>query len=321
MKMNELYETYYSTLKCKIFVLGGCSEGESIVFLLYGDEKIVYSCVVDSFEDKQNKGNSITKDFLHNLGINKLDALFWTHPHDDHSAGVIDLIDSFSPEYVYVAVDLIFLDSNYKKLTDLSKETLEKINGLRGFDGRTSAPKVMEVLTNLPLKQTTLNVGTQKVDFHIIGIAPANGKVRQNIASRNKSFSLNEFSTVINICVGDFSLLLTGDIQDDMISWVKEQLFENVPTPNILKIPHHGSESSLHILDFFEMKEKINVSVSTTKTSSHLPKKTALNYYGQNSEKLFIVDPNTKSDAIWGVEVDIMKAYIKRILCENYMGY
>ena len=94
MRSNPLFDQYYQELICKVFILGHPSQGESIVFLLYGDNQIIYSCIIDSFVQH---GKVITMDFLFSLGIDKINDLFWTHPHDDHSDGIIELIDTFTP--------------------------------------------------------------------------------------------------------------------------------------------------------------------------------------------------------------------------------
>ena len=49
MKKDELFFNYYNKVSCKIYVLGSSSEGESILFVLYGDDRVIYSCVTDSF--------------------------------------------------------------------------------------------------------------------------------------------------------------------------------------------------------------------------------------------------------------------------------
>ena len=58
MMNNPLFNQYYQELICKIFILGHPSQGESIVFVLYGDNQIIYSCVVDSFIQNGASGDT-----------------------------------------------------------------------------------------------------------------------------------------------------------------------------------------------------------------------------------------------------------------------
>lgn len=127
---NPLFNQYYQQLTCKIFILGHPSQGESIVFVLYGDERIIYSCVVDSFVQNDRV---VPKDLLYGLGVDKITDLFWTHPHDDHSNGLVELIETFTPQSIYIPIELQRLPENNRSL---SASVLEHINKYKGYDRR-----------------------------------------------------------------------------------------------------------------------------------------------------------------------------------------
>ena len=114
MMNNPLFNQYYQQLICKIFILGHPSQGESIVFLLYGDNRIIYSCVVDSFVQNDRV---VPKDLLFSLGIDKITDVFWTHPHDDHSNGLVELIETFTPQRIYIPVELQRLPNNNRSVS------------------------------------------------------------------------------------------------------------------------------------------------------------------------------------------------------------
>lgn len=97
MKNNKRFLGYYRQVTCKVFVLGHPTQGESIIFVLYGDEQVLYSCVIDSF---MIGDRIIPGEYLNKLKLKKITELFWTHPHDDHSAGILQLVDTFSPDSV-----------------------------------------------------------------------------------------------------------------------------------------------------------------------------------------------------------------------------
>ena len=78
MKKSEISKTFYQKLICKLYVLGAPSEGESILFVVYGDEQIIYSCITDSFTmDKTNIPILIAEQ----CDIDHVTDVFWTHPH------------------------------------------------------------------------------------------------------------------------------------------------------------------------------------------------------------------------------------------------
>ena len=130
MRNNLLFKQYYRELICKIFILGNPSQGESIIFILYGDQQIIYSCVVDSFVQNDRIA---PKDLLYGLGIDKISDLFWTHPHDDHSNGLVELIETFTPQSIYIPIELQRLPENNRSL---SAGVLDHINKYKGYDRR-----------------------------------------------------------------------------------------------------------------------------------------------------------------------------------------
>ena len=144
MRSNPLFDQYYQELICKVFILGHPSQGESIVLLLYGDNQIIYSCIIDSFVQH---GKVITRDFLFSLGIDKINDLFWTHPHDDHSDGIIELIDTFTPQNIYVPAELQRMPDGDKSI---SANVLEYINGFNGYDrhNKKNQTRVQRQATN-----------------------------------------------------------------------------------------------------------------------------------------------------------------------------
>lgn len=308
MRSNPLFDQYYQELICKVFILGHPSQGESIVLLLYGDNQIIYSCIIDSFVQH---GKVITRDFLFSLGIDKINDLFWTHPHDDHSDGIIELIDTFTPQNIYVPAELQRMPDGDKSI---SANVLKYINGFNGYDRRYKKyqPRVQGLATNMYLYDKVLSIGQYFVPFQLFAVAPCSGKVRKKAINEDCS-ALNDYSIVLEIIIGDFSILLTGDIQDRMISFVDEDLSLSIPTPNILKIPHHGSEKSLDITGLFDDDWLTDIAVTTAKRSSRLPQDNALQYYNTCCKKVFRVLPTASENAIWGVEVNILAGTITQI--------
>ena len=308
---NPLFNQYYQQLTCKIFILGHPSQGESIVFVLYGDKRIIYSCVVDSFVQNDRV---VPKDLLYGLGVDKITDLFWTHPHDDHSNGLVELIETFTPQSIYIPIELQRLPENNRSL---SASVLEHINKYKGYDRRCKhQPRVQGLAANMYLYNEYLSVGQYAVAFQLFAAAPCSGKVRKNAVDGNYS-TLNDYSVVLELIVGDFSVFLTGDVQNRMVGFMSEELSMSIPTPNILKIPHHGSKDSTDIINLFSDDWLTDIAVTTAKRSSDLPRDEALQYYNSCCEKVFRVVPTATNNAIWGVEVNILNGTITQILNEN----
>lgn len=313
MRRNELSDRYYNNLTCKIFVMGHATQGESIAVILYDGVDVVYSCIVDAFVANDR---IVPKELLHGLGITQITELFWTHPHEDHSDGIAELIDEFTPLYIYIANELHTIPS--KEDTTIGM-VLSKINSFRGYDKRCkNQPKVLGISTNSYVRAETLRVGTKFVDFEIFTVAPPDGIVRKKSIDGNYR-SPNDYSVVLSMNIGDFSVLLTGDIQDRIIEAANEDLFRNIPVPNLLKIPHHGSIDSVKILDLFETDESIDIGITTAKKSSFLPRQEALDIYCSRCAMAYRIDPTTSCWAIWGIEVDVIAGTATEIRKEAFV--
>lgn len=315
MKKSDIDKTFYSKLTCQIYILGASSEGESILFIVYGDEEVIYSCITDSFTIN---GINIPISIVEQCNLDHVTDIFWTHPHDDHSDGLIDLIEKYKPEHVYIPSNLQTLPDT---LPEIPKSVLAKINQYQSCDGRFSyQPCVEDIGGNYIILEKELNVAGKKVPFEIYTIAPVIGKVRRDVISNNFS-KLNDFSITISIVVGDFSILLTGDIQDQMMHYVLSDLHRRIIKPNLLKIPHHGSNGSLEIMSLFNDQLKIDIAVSTAKRSSGLPRNKAMEFYSTHCERVYKISDSDDKIAVWGVEIDILEATVTELTLQNYIMY
>ena len=164
-----------------------------------------------------------------------------------------------------------------------------------------------------------MRVNNISIPFSIFTVAPCTGKIRRNAITQNFN-SLNDYSIVTSVVLGDFSLLLTGDIQDQMIFYLQDEICRDIPCPNILKIPHHGSGYSLQITSLFGENSKYNIAIATSKKSSKLPTQTALEHYKKFYNQVYKIDPNSTDISIWGVEVDVLQATITEIVNKNFLN-
>lgn len=312
MKRNELFSAYYNELTCKIYILGCENEGESILFILCGDKRIIYSCIIDSFSYKNDVA---LKKTIEKCGIKRITDLFWTHPHDDHSDGIIDIIENHKPDNVYIPVDLHQLPNT---VGSVSKQTLDKLNTYRGYDKRHKyQPKVTGIGNNTLIKRYDLQVDTKIIHFEMYGVAPCAGRVRRK-AIQHCADTLNDYSLAISVVIGDFAIFLTGDIQNEMIQISREDSMIHIPKPNVMKIPHHGSKYSTQVMSMFD-EGIIDYGITTRKKTSKLPKKEVLDYYREYMKNLYLVDETSSDIAIWGIEVDILNNEVHQLECKNFI--
>jgi metallo beta-lactamase superfamily hydrolase len=157
----------------------------------------------------RSTGENVVK-YLNELGINKIDYLFGTHPHDDHMGGMYDVITNFEIGKIIIPeVEPGKVTSNW--YAKLMKEIKDKNYNVE-----------------YPVVGTTYNLGksTMKV-----------------IASmKDPGNNLNNYSTVLKVSFGDMDIIMTGDAETEVEKEIL-QSGENIEA-EILKIGHHGSNTS-----------------------------------------------------------------------------
>ncbi len=143
---------------------------------------------------------------LKTLGIDKIDYLIGTHPHEDHIGGLDDIIKNFEIGTIYMPK----VQTNTKTFEDVLDAISEK-------DLKVTTPKVKD----------TFQVGQAEC---------------QILSVDNKAENLNLASIVIQMKFDDMTYLFTGDAEKE----VEEKILKDNKElkVNILKVGHHGSETS-----------------------------------------------------------------------------
>lgn len=150
-------------------------------------------------------GNDVLKPYLYRSGVNKIDVMVSTHSHDDHLKGLIPVLENFTVDR-FVKTDLCNQD-NYKSSD--TKALLDAVEVINVLDG-----DIIEI--NKDLRLYVLSPGEKYQDE-------------------------NDSSIVIKLVYKDFSILFTGDIS----GYAEEKINKDKLKSDILKVPHHGSASSL----------------------------------------------------------------------------
>lgn len=164
-------------------------------------------------------GQMVLLPYLNKKGINKLDAVFITHFHDDHSKGLIPLIGNLEIENIFIGYEnienhlfneIIYLaqlhDIKIYKILEDDEIYLDKNNSI----------KVLSPSSNM----TTSNINNE-----------------------------NDLSLVLLFKTYDKKILFTGDIEKDTEYKLSGKYsFDKI---HIIKVPHHGSKTSstIELLD------------------------------------------------------------------------
>lgn len=142
---------------------------------------------------------------LREAGVESIDVVIFTHPHADHIGGLADVLTVFKAG--------LLLDPGIDHPSPVYEHLLE--TALR----EGCAYEVFE-------EGRTITLGRD---------------VSIDVVRLERSLSVNEASAVFLVKTGDFTMLVTGDIEEETIRRITMQAFP----VTVLKVPHHGSRSSL----------------------------------------------------------------------------
>lgn len=156
-----------------------------------------------------NEDADIIADYLHRLGVIRLEYLILTHAHEDHIGSADKIVNEFAIGKIYFP--RMEQEPTTKTYRDLRNAVLAKT-----------------MKFTQPAAGSILNMGEMKA----IILAPNGTKYEDS----------NDYSIVLKIVYGQNSFLLTGDAGGVSEN---EMLAENFDlSADVLKIGHHGSRSA-----------------------------------------------------------------------------
>lgn len=170
----------------------------------------------------------LIENYLKQLGIEKIDYLIGTHSDDDHIGGMMDIINNFEIQNLYMPQK----EANNQSYVEFRKDT-----------------------------------NIQKVEINdIIKIGEATAIVKW--VDNEEKYSDNNSSIVLQLNYKDRKYLFTGDIETKVENeLIKQNALETI---DILKVAHHGSNSSTSEKFLNEIKPK-SVIISSGSTYSKFP--------------------------------------------------
>jgi competence protein ComEC len=186
--------------------------------------------------EKFDTGKSILLPYLFSKGIKGLDGVILSHPHDDHSGGLVEIMNSLKVSCYFIAgVDYQHQEPGWWQ--SLDKEVAENKVPVR----KLSAGQNLELDKNVLVKV----------------LSPLEPFVGTHSDPNNNSL-------VLELSYGKQSFLLTGDIELEAIQKLKDQ---NLLKTSIIKVPHHGSKYGLD-KELFDQLNPPLVIISVGKNNS-----------------------------------------------------
>ncbi len=169
------------------------------------------------------------REYLDSHRISRLDMIVATHPHEDHIGSMAQIIKNY----------------------DIGKVFMPKASAnTRVFEGLLMA-----------IKAKGLKINTAKAGFHI-NLAPE--LFIDFLAPNSESYEdLNNYSVVIKLSYRKVSFLLTGDAE--RISEKEMMNHQYDLKANVLKVGHHGSNSS----SSYDFLQKVTPDIAVISVGIH----------------------------------------------------
>ena len=197
--------------------------------------------------------------YLKNLNYQKIDYVIGTHPHTDHIGGLKDIINTFEIGKIYMP-KVVSTTKTYESLLMAIKDKNLKIN--------------------------TAKAGTTIIDTDTLKI---------NILAPNNSTytELNNYSVVTKITYGTTKFLFMGDAEKLSENEIKENV-----TADVIKIGHHGSNTSSSIDFIKKVNAKYGIISVGLNNKYNLPKEETITNWENSGTKIYLTSTNGTITAI-----------------------
>lgn len=191
--------------------------------------------------------------YLKNLNYKKIDYVIGTHPHTDHIGGLKDIINTFEIGKIYMP-KVVSTTKTYESLLMAIKDKNLKIN--------------------------TAKAGTSIIDTDALKI--------NILAPTNSTYTeLNNYSVVTKITYGSTKFLFMGDAEKLSENEIKENV-----TADVIKIGHHGSNTSSSIDFIKKVNAKYGIISVGLNNKYNLPKSEIITNWENSGTKIYLTSIN-----------------------------
>lgn len=188
--------------------------------------------------------------YLKNEEINNFKYVVGTHAHEDHVGGMDDIIYNFNIEHFYMP-DVISTTKTFEDILD----------ALENKQVRFETPNIDD----------TFNLGEATIKVIYVG---------------KDSNNLNNTSIVLKLKYKNAEFLFMGDLEKD----IEKQLLDKDIKADILKVGHHGSNTSSSKEFIEKVKPSISIiSVGNNNKYNH-PNKSTLDILNKNNSRVLRTD-------------------------------
>ena len=210
------------------------------------------------YQNGTGTGDQVVAPYLRKIGVNQLDALVLTHPHEDHCGGAAYIIKNFPVDMVLVSpVGSEALDG---KPAPTEQSASGAVNGKKKTDEEvpTAYTTLLKKLSTSGIQVQTAEAGDSlrlDPDIYMEVLWPEDSGSVEGAVPNNGSL-------VLRLTYGHQSFIFTGDIEVEAQQKILHS-GEELET-DVFKLPHHGSRSLLP-----ELVDRVNPSIGVISVGAH----------------------------------------------------
>ena len=211
----------------------------------------------------------------------------WTHPHDDHSNGLDELIEKYHRKNSIAVIpkQIYGTENDIVNMKPMSKNVLKKFNSrfkkknLKSIDCQCQEKRCvysfyLEDIISGNIKSIKLYCLTP-MDFLLDDKRRSSSKLSDSL--------LNDISLSLILDVDGYCYFFGGDAPDKTL---KEVDMNYLYGCKWIKIPHHGSKTSREIVQCFN--KNVDSAVTASFLTCQLPSKDVLNKYKDITKQIYI---------------------------------
>lgn len=297
--MNPIFVKNIDNLYINVYIIGYSNQGESIILLIKELDIVIYSIVIDSYVYKEIHE---TIEILKQNRVNNIDIFCWSHPDEDHTLGINDIINSFCKKNTIFLLPQGVNGKDYDPI-NYSKESIEAIktiNSTNSYQNYSHYTVQAHPEASSRIKKVTFKDSFNRTAvLDIQAIAPISAVINRITQNEPEKIVQNLYSIALLILIGDKKFLFSGDIENQSI---RQILDEDLLDIFLLKTPHHTSKSSSVLYDKIKyLKQEIPYSCTTVFCKHNLPDLELIYNYKNCFTRFHSTGTNEDSDINFGV--------------------
>lgn len=294
--LENTYKFDFNDFSIHIYIVGGKNgDGEGILVLFMDRDKVIRSISMDCCKANVSGVEcNLLNSLLDYYKVKNVDCFVWTHPHDDHSNGLDELIEKYHRKNSIAVIpkQIYGTDNDIVNMKPMSKKVLKK------FISRFKKKKLRSIDCQCQEKrcvysfylEDTISGDIKSIKLYCL--TPMDFLLDDKLRSSNKisdSF-LNDISLSLILDVDGYCYFFGGDAPDKTL---KEVDMNYLYGCKWIKIPHHGSKTSKEIVQYFN--KNVDSAVTASFLTCQLPNKDVLDQY-QNITKQVYITQKAKND-------------------------